>query len=232
MKYKTELHCHSAPVSSCASATPEELVELFVAEGYTTLVLTNHLSRFTYKCKAKGDLSHWPWETKIDYYMQGYYDLCRAAEGRLNILFGCEFRSNIDENDYLIYGLDESFLRENENLFDLKTAEISALLREMGYLFVQAHPFRNGMQITKPELLDGIEVFNGNPKQDSRNDVARMWAERFSLLQTSGSDCHHIIDGSTTGGILTDFPINSNAQLLEVLLSGNYELVKNNDMPK
>lgn len=34
-------------------------------------------------------------------------------------------------------------------------------------LFYQAHPFRNSMKITNPELLDGIEVYNGHPGHDS-----------------------------------------------------------------
>ena len=107
MKFKTELHCHSAPVSACAKAYPEEIVQAYVEHGYHSLVLTNHFSRFTFKNKRMGDLSALPWHEKVDYYMKGYYDLVEAAAGKMDILFGCELRSNIDENDYLIYGLDE-----------------------------------------------------------------------------------------------------------------------------
>ena len=42
MQYLTELHAHTNGVSSCAHHTPEEVVDLYVANGYTTLVLTNH----------------------------------------------------------------------------------------------------------------------------------------------------------------------------------------------
>ena len=232
MKFKTELHCHSAPVSACGKAGAEEIVQAYLEHGYTSLVLTNHYSRFTYKNKRMGDLSALPWQEKVDYYMSGYHDMLKAADGKLNILFGCELRSNIDENDYLIYGLDEDFLRRNEDLYDVPTAEVSARVREAGFLFLQAHPFRDFMQMVNPSLLDGIEVFNGNPSQDSRNDIARIWAERFGLLGTSGSDFHRITDGSFAGGILTDEPITSNKQLLEILRSGNFELIKDNDKPQ
>ncbi len=232
MKFKTELHCHSATVSACAKAKAEEIVQVYLEHGYHSLVLTNHFSRFTFKNKRMGDLSALPWQEKVDYYMSGYHEMLEAADGKLNIIFGCELRSNIDENDYLIYGLDEDFLRRNENLYDVPTAEVSARVREAGFLFLQAHPFRDFMQMVNPSLLDGIEIFNGNPSQDSRNDIARIWQERFGLIGTSGSDFHKVTDGAFAGGILTDEPITSNEQLLRILRSGNFEMIKDNDKPQ
>ncbi len=232
MKFKTELHCHSAPVSACAKAYPDEIVQGHLEHGYHTIVLTNHFSRFTFKNKRMGDLSALSWQEKVDYYMKGYHELKEAAGDKMNIIFGCELRSNLDENDYLIYGLDEDFLRRNEDLYDVPTAEVSARIREAGFLFLQAHPFRNHMQVVNPEYLDGIEVFNGNPSQDSRNDIARLWAERYGLIGTSGSDYHRTVEGGFAGGILTDEPITSNEQLLEILRSGNFEMIKNNDKPQ
>jgi hypothetical protein len=232
MKFKTELHCHSAPVSACAKCYAEEIVEAYIAHGYSTIVLTNHFSRFTFKNKRMGDLSALPWDEKVDYFMSAYHDLKKAASGRINILFGCELRSNIDENDYLIYGLDEAFLRSMTDFYNMPTADVSAKIREAGFLFLQAHPFRDFMQMVNPSLLDGIEIFNGNPSQDSRNDIARIWAERFGLIGTSGSDFHKITDGCFAGGILTDEPITSNKQLLEILRSGNFEMIKDNDKPQ
>ena len=232
MKFKTELHLHSAPVSACGKSYPEEIVQVYLEHGYDTIVLTNHFSRFTFKNKRIGDLSALPWQEKVDYYMQGYHELKQAAEGKINIIFGCELRSNIDENDYLIYGLDEKFLRDNEDLYDLPTAEVSARIRAAGFLFLQAHPFRDNMMMVNPQYLDGIEIFNGNPSQDSRNDIARIWADRFGLIGTSGSDYHRTVDGAFAGGILTDEPITSNEQLLKILRSGEFEMIKDNDKPQ
>ena len=232
MKFKTELHLHSAPVSACGKSYPEEIVQVYLEHGYDTIVLTNHFSRFTFKNKRMGDLSALPWQEKVDYYMQGYHELKIAAEGKLNVIFGCELRSNIDENDYLIYGLDEKFLRDNEDLYDIPTPEVSARIRAAGFLFLQAHPFRDNMMMVNPSLLDGIEIFNGNPQQDSRNDIARIWADRFGLIGTSGSDYHRTVEGAFAGGILTDEPITSNEQLLEILRSGEFEMIKDNDKPQ
>ena len=44
-------------------------------------------------------------------------------------------------------------------------------------------------------------------------------------MVTSGSD-HHDSNQYPDAGILTDEPITSNKQLLEVLKSGNYELIR------
>lgn len=232
MSFKTELHCHSAPVSACAQASAEQIVQAYLEHGYTSLVLTNHYSRFTFKNQRMGDLSELPWQKKVDYYMSGYSDMLEAASGKLNILFGCELRSNLDENDYLIYGIDEDFLRRNEDLYDIPTPEIASRVRKAGFLFLQAHPFRDFMQMVNPMHLDGIEVFNGNPSQDSRNDIARIWAERFGLLQTSGSDFHRVTRDAFAGGIITSEPIVSNEQLLGILRSGDYELIKDNNKPQ
>ena len=70
MKFKTELHCHSRTVSDCASITPAEIVEKYLESGYTTVVLADHLSPFTFSGKryTGGE----DWQSKIDYYMEHY----------------------------------------------------------------------------------------------------------------------------------------------------------------
>ena len=94
---------------------------------------------------------------------------------------------------------------------------------ENGFLVVQAHPFRNEIQIVPPELLDGMETFNGTPSYDGRNSIANEWAKRYSLICTSGSDFHNP-DQHGTGGILTSAAIRTGEELVTVLKSGNYIL--------
>ena len=45
-----------------------------------------------------------------------------------------------------------------------------------------------------PECLHGIEIFNGNPRHDSHNDLARALAEQAGLPGTAGSDFHQVQD--------------------------------------
>ena len=224
MSYKTELHCHSATVSQCASITPEEIVEKYLAAGYTTVVLADHLSPKTFSSKRyKGSDD---WQEMVDYYMNGYHALCKAAAGRLHILQGCELNIKGSHSDYLIFGITEEFIRANPDLLEPKTArEMCARLREAGFLVYQAHPFRNNMSITNPEHLDGIEIYNAHPRHDSRNDFAELWAKRYALSGISGSDVHDLPD-IAGGGIRTEAPITTMEQLVGILRAGNYTLLR------
>jgi predicted metal-dependent phosphoesterase TrpH len=225
VNYKTELHCHCNTVSACAQEEPEALVEQYIEGGYSTIVLTDHLSRFTYLQSTLGDISDIDWQKKIDYFLSGYERVCRAAKGKLNVILGVELRLNTTESDYLIYGVDEAFLRAHPDMMDMRLREISALVREAGGLFIQAHPFRNYITVSDPALLDGVEVCNLNARHDSRNDIAALWAEKFSLIPTSGGDYHRRGDIENGGGIMTDVEITSGEQLVGVLRSGNYKII-------
>ena len=223
MAYKTELHCHTAEVSDCATASAEWVVNKYIENGYDTLFITNHLSRFTFedgkKQKYNGSAD---WNEKMDFYFEGFR-LVRdiARERNLNILLGVELRSNTDENDYLIHGLDEEFYRNFPDILDAPLKQVIGRVHEAGGLFFQPHPFRNSITIKKPAMLDGIEAFNGHIGHDSRNDIANLWADKYGLIKLSGSDMHHEIH-TPNGGILTDVPITSEKQLVEILKSGNY----------
>ncbi len=221
MSFKTELHCHSTTVSKCASATPELIVERYLKKGYTSLVLTEHFSRFTFNNKKHGDRREDSWGEHVDFFLGGVAALKGAAGDRLHILQGCELRLNTDENDYQIYGDSEEFLRTYPDIMDVDIATLSERVRAAGLLLIQAHPFRNYMRIGDPTLLDGVETYNGTIVHDSRNDIALMWAKRHGLIETSGSDFHRDSD-VIYGGIITDEPITSNTELLAVLRSGEY----------
>ncbi len=227
MKFKTELHCHSGDVSNCSSASVELILDRYTTAGYHSLVLTNHLSRFTYKNK-NFDHSDWDWQKKIDFFMYGYHHLREAAGDRLHIILGCELRSNTDENDYQLYGVTEEFLRAHPDIMETPIKTLHEQCREAGILLIQAHPFRNNMKIIKPHYLDGVEVVNGNLNQQSRNDMALLWAKRYGLKMTAGSDFHNDIHETNTG-IYTDTPITNREELMAYLNSQDFEIV---DMEK
>lgn len=218
MQYKTELHAHSATVSPCASVTPEELVARYAENGYSTLVLTEHY------CDYVIDPIEGTWADKMEHYLSGYRVLKRAAEGRLHILLGCELRFLGSKNDYLVLGMDESFLRAHPNLHHMTPESFSQFAREHGLIFIQAHPYRRGMDRIDPSLLDGMEVFNGHPDHNSHNPDALKTAIEYGLIRTSGSD-YHFPSATPAGGILTDAPICSVTELMAILRSGDYTLI-------
>lgn len=215
--FLTELHAHTSEVSPCAHQTARQVADRYLADGFSTVVVCNHFSDRVID-KYKGT-----WDEKIDFYLSGWKAMKDYAGDRLNVLLGCELRFTESTNDYLVFGMTERFLREHPILHRMTLAEFAPIARESGFLTVQAHPFRNGMMIMRPELLDGYEIFNGHAGHDSRNHVSLGWCRQYGKIPTSGSDFHDA-DFETSGGILTECPITSMEQLITILKSGEYQL--------
>ena len=219
--FLTELHCHTAEGSLCARENAADTVEKYIAAGYSTVVLTNHINSETYELYGTDDHAGF-----AERYIAAYREMKEYAGERLNVLFGCELCFNgVDHNDYLVYGMTEDFLMSHPGIVDSRIGDFYPLAHENGMLVFQAHPFRNGMNLAKPENIDGIEVFNGNVWADSHNDIADMWANSLGLKKTAGSD-HHDRTDEASCGILTDMPIKTNADLVAVLKSEQYLLKK------
>lgn len=222
--YKTELHCHSAEVSTCSNEPAENIVEKYVKYGYSTVVLTNHLNKSSF-----AHMEDATWAEKAEYFIEGYNKLKKAAGSDLNVLFGAEIRFPGSATDYLVYGITEDFLRNTPDCMTVNVGQFWQYCHREGYILIQAHPFRAGMMVTPVWQIDGIEVFNGHPGQSSFNDVAELYASHTEkFICTSGSDYHddfHIPDG----GILTAEPITNNARLVDVLARRDYSLIKDTD---
>ena len=218
--FKTELHCHSCDVSACARVDVNTIVNKFVDAGYSTLVLSNHFNSATYEHLKSTDWNDW-----IDKFLLGYTKLKECASGKLNILLGMELRFNENNNDYLVFGIDEELLRSQEGIFASNPWKFHEVAKEKGLLFIQAHPFRSDMTVVDPRALDGVEVFNGHKGHDSRNDIANMWADKFGLIKTSGTDFHYDY-APANAGIMTENEITSLDELIEVLRSGCYTLIR------
>ena len=219
--YKTELHCHSKGVSPCGQVELEDIANKYIKNGYNTLVLANHFSRHSIKHVGARSM-----EEYVEHFFGECDDLARIARDRLCVLAAAEIRFDADKsNDYLLYGVDRSFFLDKPEILSLDIKALHAYAMERGVLIVQAHPFRNGITVTPPQHVDGIEVFNGHPGHDSRNEIAEAWAERFSLIKTSGTDFHRY-HAPLDAGILTEHPITDVEVLVDTLRSGSYTLIK------
>ncbi len=216
--YKYELHCHTGDVSLCAKISPEDLVRRYDKAGYSGLVLTNHFSPMTF------------WRTgmfatkkQIARYLSAY-DRIRAFAGTdFTALLGLELRHYGTVNDYLVYGVDESWLLTQTDMLFWNEKKMSERLHGRGYLVYQAHPFRPMFRRCDPLLLDGVEVFNGHTEMPG-NAQALAWARFHKKAMISGSDTHREED-PISGGICTDVRIRSNEDLLSVLRSEQYRLL-------
>ena len=80
------------------------------------------------------------------------------------------------------------------------------------------------MTVCNPELLFGIEVYNGGTPP-FRNEMARIYAEHYGKAMTSGSDVHGAC-AVARGGICTEEYIKSSRDLVRVLREGKYSLIR------
>lgn len=218
---KIDLHVHSEEISPCGKLSAREIAELYASAGYDAIVLTNHFNSkmipYFEQKYGKGDFEEW--------YNAGYLKLAEEGEKRgLTVLNGYEIRFDGAENDYLVFGMDRVLARDCERLFRMTPEEFGALAREKGFLFYQAHPFRNGMKIVKTHCLFGMEVKNTHPRHDNRNDIAKMWAEKYALHEIGGSDCHQKEDAAK-GGILTERNVKNMDDLVSVLRENAYTII-------
>lgn len=217
MSYKYELHCHTGCTSQCGRVEPERIVELYKAHGYNGIVATDHYSPLTFMPST--DASR-----HIDHFLEGYRRMKAAAGDDFTVLLGMEHRHYGTANDYLIYGITEEFLYEIGNLLLTSERKIKKICEENGFLVYQAHPFRHFITRCNPDYLDGVEVYNGKtPKH--MNDKALEWAKKNGKLVVSGSD-FHTEEHVARGGIITEKPIKTNEDLMQILRNQSFSLVK------
>lgn len=139
-----------------------------------------------------------------------------------------EITLRITDSDYLIYGIDKDFLYENEKIYEYTLEELYKACEKKGYLLVQAHPFRDNIELAPLKYIEGIEVYNGCQDEISRNDKALEYGKSTNKILTSGSDFHRL-DDLARGGIATEVEITEINQLVDLLRSREYKLIQNGE---
>lgn len=193
-----EAHAHTSEVSRCSRLPAARLVESVHAAGYGALIVTDH---------------YLPGERNTRQAREEFLTGFRAARdaagqyGDMTVLPGMEIRFKGHDEDFLVYGLDE------EDILDLPddVCEAPAALHEFheyckahGFLIYQAHPYRPGLFPANTPDIDGVETFNGNPRHDSRNRMAALFASRHNLHTIAGGDVHEEGDQGTVGLLVPD----------------------------
>lgn len=211
-QYRYDTHVHTKETSGCGKVNAKEAVRLYNEEGYQGIVLTDHYYKGFFE-------RQWlrSWEDKVEQYLEGFR---KAYEEGLKLGFdviqAMELTFTENMNDYLVFGAGESFLKAYPELYNLGIVRFKELIKDMDILIFQAHPYRPGMSPAEPSLLDGIEVYNGNPRHDSQNHLALQFASANGLMKLSGSDFHQLGD-LARGGIVVPERISTASELVNVI---------------
>lgn len=218
---KIDLHVHSSDLSLCGHMSAEETIDRYIEAGFDGFVLTNHFTRDMAEHFSRHGI---PQEEYFAHF-KACCEKARAygAERGFMVLCGYELRFDRSSNDYLVYGMPDEIAANCLEIFGWGPEKFGKFACEHGILFYQAHPFRNHMKVVNPTCLFGMEIHNGNPRHDSRNEIAKAWAEKFDLHKIAGSDCHQSEDVAIAG-IEFDGKISTMEELCEILREDRYRI--------
>ncbi len=199
--YLYELHCHESVSSACARWSPREMVEFYLRQGYTGIVVCDHFVNGN----SAVDRSL-PWQEQLVRFCDGYEQTKAVGdELGLDVFFAFEYsagwggprKNSICGCDFLIYGLSPQWLQSlDAAAMELSVNDFMAMVRREGGTVVQAHPFRlvrNYMDHISlfPTYTDGVEIINGNPNNmGAPNRMARAYAREYGFFTTAGTDSH------------------------------------------
>lgn len=179
-----DFHVHTKGISHCCRKTANEVYEIADKNGYDGLIITNHYASDYYT------------EETYDKWIEQYiseWNLCRELGRQYGIKTFCAVEITVDYNPkvhFLIYGIDEKFLRKNQHLGKLSQKQLYELTNKEGCAFIQAHPFRNGTTVQAINHLDGLEInchpLSGNSYADKLQKIAK----ENNLSITVGCDYH------------------------------------------
>lgn len=186
---KLETHLHTCESSPCGKLAASDMARRYAEAGYAAAVVADHINKNTPGAES---------------FLAGFRAFRKAAKPLgLTALLGAEARLlDSGPHDFLIYGPRE---RDIPQLLDLLRTSppvdaFSAAVRARGWLLIQAHPYRDAAtRPIAPELLDGVEALNANPRHENFNHLAYAFAKAHSLIMTAGSDAHRVEDVALSG---------------------------------
>ncbi len=201
--YLFDTHVHTKESSTCGEVYAAEVVKRYKKLGYDGIIITDHMNKRNLSKRGTD------YKEQVESFLTGYRTAKALEDESFGVILGMELRFLENDNDYLVYGFDEDFLKSNELSMIEELEEFKPFAEKNGLIIIQAHPFRPGMTVKEAEFLDGIEVYNGHGGHNSSNDIAYKWAEKYSLRMTSGSDFHRETGMEPGGLYFEELPKNS-----------------------
>ncbi|MDR2547517.1 MAG: PHP domain-containing protein [Lachnospiraceae bacterium] len=192
--YLYETHLHTSHGSACGIASPREMVEAYLAAGYTGIFITEH-NWGGYTAVP----TYLTWSDWVRRFTSSYYEAKEYGEQcGLEVYWGYEAGFNAIE--YLVLGLTPEFLENQPDLRNTSMKEHYHIVKSAGGMIVHAHPFREAYYIPKtrplPKYSDAVEGINAThhnryfPNNHVFDERAIDYANRHNLPLTGGSDMH------------------------------------------
>ena len=199
--FRYEPHAHTAETSKCGHLPAAQVVDRYKAQGFSGLVITDHLhNEYLSRVDRTGS-----WDAVVDHFLTGY----RAARARgeevgLDVLLGAELRFPENDNDYLVYGFDEAWLRANPYLCRMSARAFFAKYHGQ-VLIIHAHPYRDGNTEVFEDAVHGAELLNASPRhgQDDKRTL-ELCRRHPEYLRLAGSDTHRPGDEARAGVVLPE----------------------------
>lgn len=199
--YLYDPHTHTSEASRCGKMAAADIVDLYVKNGFTGIVVTDHLHP---EYLQRIDKNH-NWDEVMDHFLSGYHaSKKRGDEVGLDVILGAELRFPENDNDYLVYGIDEQWLRANPYICCMHAQEFFDKYHDE-VLIIHAHPFRENSAPVQETAVHGAEAVNSNPRHDNSNLQALHLCQRHpEWYRTAGSDTHRPGDEACAGIILPE----------------------------
>ncbi len=215
--YKYETHMHTYPVSKCAKASVKESLEFYKQMGFDGVFITNHF--FDGNINIEPTVSY---EEKIDFYFSDYEEAVELGKiVGIKVFPGVEI--SYKGTDFLIYGLDKQWYLNNPQIMEMKKSDELKFLMDNGAFIVQAHPYREAFYIDHirlfPRCVHGVEVMNAC-RNDIENNLAKIYAETYGLIEFAGSDNHTASGQKMLAGMCCEKPIFSEKEFIEKAKNG------------
>ena len=100
-----------------------------------------------------------------------------------------------------------------------------------GALVIQAHPYREADYIDHirlfPRCVHGVEVINSSTT-DFANNMAKIYAKEYNLLEFAGSDNHGASKRKNLAGMCSDEPVMSVRDFIEKVKGGQMRIFRLN----
>jgi len=214
--YRYETHSHTFPVSKCARVSPREVVEFYKEAGYDGIFITNHFIDGNINIERSR-----PYEERINFYFSDYEEAKKLEdEIGIKVFYGVEV--SYMGIDFLVYGLDKEWFLAHPEIETLTKKQQLLMYMENGALVIQAHPYREAQYIDHirlfPRSVHGVEIINAN-RTDFENEMARIYAKNYGLIEFAGTDIHSI-ENKVFAGMESQRPIESEEDFVNAVKNG------------